>query len=85
MFVCRLYFKDHNEIDVRNNGMDPFKIWEEMHYLAYGQTVIPAILNQLIYNNVERRLISYNPDTQMVLLTNAGRRWAENKCRARAL
>lgn len=84
-FVCRLYFRDRNELDVRNNRIDPFRIWEEMHYLAFDQSVVAIILNQLIYNNLERRLIRYNAETRMVLLTNEGRQWGEANCRARAL
>ncbi|MFZ0512374.1 MAG: hypothetical protein WAM14_12265 [Candidatus Nitrosopolaris sp.] len=25
-FVCKLYQEDHNSMEVRNNGMDPYKI-----------------------------------------------------------
>ncbi len=84
-FVCRLYFRDHNELDIRNNGIDPFIIWEEMHYMAFDQSVVPVILNQLIYNNLERRLIRFSAETRMVSLTDEGRQWGEAKCRARAL
>jgi hypothetical protein len=68
-FLCVLYFRDHNESDVRNNGMDPFRIWERLRYRAFDERVIPIILNQLIHNNVHRRFIEFNDTTHRVLLT----------------
>src|SRR2546427_13117175 len=40
-FVCNLYFRDHNELDVQTNGMDPFTIWNELGYRAFDQSVVP--------------------------------------------
>lgn len=83
-FLCVLYFRDHNEIEVRNNGMDPFRIWEKLGYRAFDERVVPIILNQLIHNNIRRRFIEFNDSTHRVVLTNEGRQWAENNCRTRA-
>ena len=72
------------KLDVRNDGMDPFRIWDRLGYRAFDENVVPIILNQLIYNNMHRRFIEFNDTTHRVLLTNEGRQWAENNCRTRA-
>ena len=77
-FICVLYFQDRNEIDIRNNGMDPFRIWEGLGYRAFDERIVPLILNQLIHNNIRRKFIEFNDTTRRVLLTNEGRQWAEN-------
>jgi hypothetical protein len=83
-FVCVIYFRDRNEADVRANGMEPIRIWEILRYHAFHENVVPVILDQLIFNNESRGYIRYNPNTRRVLLTDTGRQWAENNCRARA-
>ncbi len=83
-FVCVLYFRDRNELDIRNNGMDPFTIWERLGYRAFDNSVVPIILDQLIYNNVNRRFIEFNTVTRRVILTREGRHWADNNCRTKA-
>ncbi len=83
-FVCILYFRDHNDRDIRNNGMDPFTIWGRLGYRAFDESVVPVILDQLIYNNVDRGFIQFNTASRRVLLTNEGRQWAEDNCRTRA-
>jgi len=80
-FVCRLYQEDHNNMEVRNNGMDPYEIWESLHYNAYDRLVVPMILNRLISNNMVRGFITYNRQSRRVLLTPDGRRWGEVECR----
>jgi hypothetical protein len=84
LFVCVLYFRDNNDLDIRNNGMDPYRIWDRLGYRAFDDSVVPIILDQLIYNNVNRRFIQFNTATRRVLLTNEGRQWAEEECRTRA-
>lgn len=83
-FVCVIYFRDHNEADVRANGMEPMRIWEILRYHAFHENVVPVILDQLISNNERRGFVRYNPDNGRVLLTDSGRHWAENNCQTRA-
>lgn len=83
-FVCVLYFRDHDDLDIRNNGMDPYTIWDRLRYRAFDDSVVLIILDQLIYNNVDRGFIHFNTETRKVLLTKEGRQWAENHCRTRA-
>jgi hypothetical protein len=56
-FVCVIYFRDRNEADVRTCGMDPLAIWEILGYHAFGESVIPMILDRLIFNNETRGFI----------------------------
>jgi hypothetical protein len=60
-FVCKLYREDHNSLEIKNNGMDPYKIWESLQYNAFDEHVVPMILNRLISNNIERNLMTYDP------------------------
>jgi hypothetical protein len=80
-FVCKLYREDYNNMEVRNNGMDPYEIWESLHYNAFDKLVVPMILNRLISNNMVRGFITYNPESRRVLITTEGRRWGEAGCR----
>ena len=79
-FICTLYYQDRNRVEVRNNGVDPFDIWNKLHYNAYDQLVVPIILNRLISNNKNRGLITYNSESRTVLLTEEGRLWGELNC-----
>jgi hypothetical protein len=83
-FICVIYFQDRNEADVRINGIDPLVIWEILGYHAFGESVIPIILDRLIFNNEVRGFITYNQKTKKVLLTETGRQWADENCRTRA-
>ena len=83
-FLCVIYFRDRNQIDVRNNGMDPYHIGKILRYKAFDKKVVPVILNRLIFNNEQRKFLTFNPVTQRVLLTAKGRRWADIHCRNRA-
>src|SRR5712691_1073731 len=80
-FVCKLYREDHNNMDVIDNGMDPYEIWESLHYNAFDELVVPMILNRLISNNIDRGFITYNPESRRVLITTEGRRWGDSECR----
>lgn len=58
--------------------MDPFTIWGRLGYRAFDESVVPVILDQLIYNNVDRGFIQFNTATRKVLLTNEGRQWQQH-------
>jgi hypothetical protein len=83
-FVCVLYFSEQNDLDIRNSGMDPCTVWNTLGYRAFDQSVVPIVLDRLIYNNVNRRFIEFNNATQRVILTIEGRQWAGDNCRTRA-
>jgi hypothetical protein len=38
-FVCKLYREDHNNVEIRNNGLDPYETWRGL--LAWGMYVHP--------------------------------------------
>jgi hypothetical protein len=83
-FVCALYFKGNNNLDIRKNGVDPFVIWKILKYNAFDESVVSVILDRLILNNEKRKYIIYKTKTKKVLLTDKGRQWAEHNCRTRA-
>jgi hypothetical protein len=58
-FVCVLYFRERKNPEIRNNGMDPRTIWNALGYEAFDQSVVPIVLDRLIYNNVNRRFIKF--------------------------
>jgi hypothetical protein len=79
-FICMLYQEDRNNIGVRDNGMDPFEIWQKLHYTAYDELVVPMILNRLISNNKDKGFVTYNLETRKVSLTEGGRKWTLVNC-----
>ena len=79
-FVCVIYFRERNEIEVKKNGMNPFEMWKIMKYNAFDESVVPAIHNRLIFNNKNRKFIIYDAVHYMVSLTNEGRQWGESRC-----
>lgn len=79
-FACVLYFKDRNDRNVADDGLDPFEIWEVLDYKAFHQKVIPIILDKLISNNIERGYIEFNHLTKKVKLTQSGRDWGQSAC-----
>jgi hypothetical protein len=83
-FICKLYFKQHNDVNILKNGMDPFEIWNQLGYTAYGDSVVPVIVNRLIANNLKREFIVFDSTTRRVSLTDIGRQWAANYCSKRA-
>jgi hypothetical protein len=83
-FVCVLYFRDRNDIELRTNGTDPHSIWQILDCHAFDESVLPIILDRLIANNANRGFIRLNGSTNRVFLTDTGREWAEENCRTRA-
>ena len=79
-FVCVIYMRARNHIDILKNGMDPQEIWKKLKYHAYDEQVVPIILNRLISNNIKRDFIIFNPTNQKVSLTDRGRKWADSEC-----
>ena len=81
-FICILYIRGERIDDIRQNGMNPFDIWNTMDYNAYLEPVIPIILNRLINNGVRQDLLRFDNCTNRVILTENGLRWCENiNCR----
>jgi len=77
-----LYVRGERTQEIRQNGMDPFDIWNIMNYQAFLNPIIPTILNRLINNGVRQDLIQFDNNTNRVILTENGRRWCENlNCR----
>jgi hypothetical protein len=79
-FLCILYFRDRNEKEVIENGLNPNTIWEEMGYNSFGESVIPKIINKLIQNNLNSKYITIDSITGNVKLTNQGRTYEFNNC-----
>jgi hypothetical protein len=44
-FLCILYFRDRNERQVIENGLNPNIIWDEMGYNSFGTSLIPQMFN----------------------------------------
>lgn len=80
-FLCELFFEDNNNIEVVENGMDPTDIWRNMRYKAFSDEIVPQIIGKLVGNNERIGTISYNRDTNRVVLTNEGRTWGNLNCR----
>ena len=77
-----MYVRGERTQEIRQNGMDPFDIWNIMNYQAFLNPIIPTILNRLINNGVRQDLIQFDNNTNRVILTENGRRWCENlNCR----
>ena len=80
-FICEIYRNRRNSAEVLQNGIDPFQIWQNLGYQAFHERVIPAILNRLIQNNLDRGLITYDPNTRRVNLSDpSGIMWTEMNC-----
>lgn len=79
-FFCALYFKDHNEVDVRSNGINPLAIWEILHYKAFDESLTRQIVDRLIANNLNTGLIEFDSQADMVSVTEEGRRWGGLNC-----
>ena len=81
-FICILYVRGERTQEIRQNGMNPFDIWNIMNYQAFLNPIIPTILNRLINNGIRQDLIQFDNNTNRVILTENGRRWCENiNCR----
>lgn len=50
-FFCILFFRDRNELDVSQNGIQSYNILQDMDYHGFGKSLIPKIIDTLIYNN----------------------------------
>jgi hypothetical protein len=72
-FFCILYRRDRNNLEIRDQGMDPFEIWQEIDYRAFHENVVPVIIDKLISNNMHLDLLTFNIDTKKVKMTEFGR------------
>lgn len=61
---------------IRESGMDPDDIWKELDDTVIDSTLIPAIINKLIHNNINRNYIKFDENTNRVILTSDGYSWA---------
>ena len=60
--------------------MDHFVIWRNLGYRAFHDNVIPAIINRLIQNNIQRGLLIFDQNTRRVNLSDTGLTRAEMNC-----
>jgi hypothetical protein len=82
LFICILYVRGRKDINVKRHGIDPFEIWRAMGYRAFGDSIVPAIVNRLINNGVRERLIRFDNATRRIIITSEGIQWAERiNCR----
>jgi hypothetical protein len=82
LFICILYIRGRKDINVKRLGLDPFEIWRAMGYQAFGDSMIPTIVNRLINNGIRERLIQFDDATRRITITPEGIQWAERiNCR----
>ena len=82
LFICILYIRGQKDINVERQGIDPIELWRAMEYQAFGDSIIPAIINRLINNGIRKRLIRFENTSKRVIITQEGIQWAERiNCR----
>jgi hypothetical protein len=64
LFIRILYVRGRKDINVKRHGIDPFELWRAMSYRAFGDSIVPAIVNRLINNGVRERLIQFDNTTR---------------------
>jgi hypothetical protein len=79
-FLCILYFRDRNERQVIENGLNPNTIWEEMGYTSFETSLIPQIIVKLINNNLQNHYLTFDSITGNVKLTDSGRAYGSQNC-----
>jgi hypothetical protein len=78
-FLCILYFRDRNERQVIQKGLNSI-IWDEMGYKSFETSLIPQIIDKLIDNNLQNHYIKFDSITGNVKLTDIGRIYGSQNC-----
>ena len=79
-FLCILYFRDRNERQVIQKGLNSNIIWDEMGYNSFRTSLIPQIIDRLIDNNLQNHYITFDSITGNVKLTDIGRVYGSQNC-----
>jgi hypothetical protein len=79
-FLCILYFRDRNERQVIQKGLNSNIIWDEMGYKSFETSLIPQIIDRLIDNNLQNHYIKFDSITGNVKLTDIGRVYGSQNC-----
>jgi hypothetical protein len=79
-FLCILYFRDRNERQVIQKGLNSNIIWDGMGYKSFETSLIPQIIDRLIDNNLQNHYIKFDSITGNVKLTDIGRAYGSQNC-----
>jgi hypothetical protein len=66
-FVVRLFLESKEDPAKVGQGIEPIEIWKKLNYNAFHENVIPLILNKLIKNNIDRKFITFDRETNKVV------------------
>jgi hypothetical protein len=78
-FLCVLYYKSRNSLQIEKSGMSVKEIWSIMGYHSFGGEIEQQVIEKLAYNNNKNGHIKFVNSQSKVKLTESGKKYGKTR------